>query len=404
MGAVMSSVPSDPDTEVIIESTANGIGNEFHHLWQRAMSGASEWIPFFFGWWEHPEYVLDIENPGAFESSLTDYERDIRQQYNLTNRQLAWRRWKIANELSGDEELFKQEFPGNPEEAFLTSGRPRFDHKALARMPLMRDCMEGGLELLELGGGHKKLTFVNRQRGELVIFRPPQPHREYVIGGDVAEGIDVDAVGGKSSGTPNPDYCVAQVVDRDSGEQVARMRARFTPGEFGRQLYMLGAYYHWAQIVVEANGPGLACIDSLCAEQLSGTPGYPKNLLYHRIEQTDQDPNLRSDRVGYKTTPVTRPQLINLIDEATRTLAYTIHDPITLSEFMTFVIKANGRAEHQTRCHDDCVISSGLGLIGIQQMPRREPPKLLPTAQTQIDNYLRGDYDREDSTERRRRF
>jgi hypothetical protein len=39
-GNVMAAVPDDPDTEVIIESTADGLGDEFHKMWLRAQSGS----------------------------------------------------------------------------------------------------------------------------------------------------------------------------------------------------------------------------------------------------------------------------------------------------------------------------------------------------------------------------
>ena len=395
--AVMSGVPDDNDTEVFVESTANGLGNEFHSMWQRAVSGESEWVAFFFAWWEHPEYVRALSMSAAmFEVSLTEYEKDLRQQYRLTHEQLNWRRWKIANDLNGDEEGFKQEFPSCAEEAFLASGRPRFDHKSLARMPIIDDAIEGGLEMLELSVNQKRITFVPRQRGELVIYRKPSEQKEYVVGGDVAEGIDAADGFGKA----DPDYCFAQVLDRDTGEQVARMRARFTPGEFGRQLYLLGLYFYWAQIVVEANGVGLATVDSLINLH------YPKNLLYHRFESAGGDPEVRADLIGYKTTPVTRPQLISGVDEGLRSMAVILHDPVTKSECLTFVIKPNGRAEAQKQCHDDGVISLGLAIVGIQQMPRRAKTPILPGAERRgVENYRKNrDGDSSDSSLRGQRL
>lgn len=380
MASVMSAVPSDPDTEVIVESTADGVGDEFHLMWQRAVAGESEWVPFFFAWHEHPEYVWQVDAPAAFQSTLTIEERKLKQLYNLSLEQLAWRRWKIRTDLNGDEELFKQEYPSCPEEAFLSSGRPRFDLKAVARMPIIRDGLEGGLEMEEYSG-RKRLIFLPRERGELVIYRKPEKNREYVGGADSSEGIDVNAIGGKSKGTANPDFAVAQILDRDTGEQVARLRARFTPAEFGWQLFLLGVYYHWAQLVIEANGPGLATIDALRTHQ------YPADLLYHRIRTPDQDPAQRADLVGFKTTPVTRPQLISLLDEAIRSAAVLVHDPVSLDELRTFVIKADGRAEHQYGCHDDTVIGLGLACIGITQMPRKKTPQLLPDERKQLNNY-----------------
>jgi hypothetical protein len=377
MASAMGAMPDDPDTEAIIESSPNGVGNEFHQMWEKAVAGESEWIPFFFAWWEHPEYTraLDVA-PDAFQRSLTSEEREMMALYGLTLEQLNWRRWCIRNRLNGDESLFRQEYPSCPEEAFLTSGRPRFDYKALQRMPVVRDAIEGGLEMEELGG-RKRLMFLPRERGEIVVFRKPQENREYVIGADVAEGIDV----ADGRGEAKPDYSVAQVLDRDTGEQVARFRARVQAAEFGWQLFMLGVYFNWAQIVPEANGPGLACIDELLRQS------YPADLIYHRIRTADQDPRERADLIGWKTTAVTRPQLISLLDSAIREAAIIIRDPITVQECRTFVIKPNGKAEHQDSCHDDTVIALALGVVGIAQMPRKRVPALKPDSRMQVKNY-----------------
>src|SRR5579883_3158621 len=62
MAAVMSAVPKDPDTMVIIPSTANGLGNAFHRMCQEAQdpTSRSEWLFVFFAWWEHPLNVMPL--------------------------------------------------------------------------------------------------------------------------------------------------------------------------------------------------------------------------------------------------------------------------------------------------------------------------------------------------------
>src|SRR5262249_51565784 len=73
MTGLMQTVPHDPDTMVVIESTANGVGGDFYARWQEASdpSSDSEWIAVFFAWWEHPEYTLPVADPSAFQASLT---------------------------------------------------------------------------------------------------------------------------------------------------------------------------------------------------------------------------------------------------------------------------------------------------------------------------------------------
>ena len=116
---VMQSVPNDPGTEVIQESTANGLGNYFHTQWQKAETGDSEFIAVFVPWFWQDEYSLTV--PGF---NTTPEEAEYGSAYNLTVNQLAWRRNKI-DEL-GSEWLFKQEYPANPSEAFQVSGTDRY--------------------------------------------------------------------------------------------------------------------------------------------------------------------------------------------------------------------------------------------------------------------------------------
>ncbi len=114
---VLQAVPDQPDTEVILESTANGIGNLYHRMWQDAEAGMSEYIAVFVPWFWQDEYRKPV--PEGFR--LTPEESDYQTAYSLDTAQMVWRRAKIA-ELNGDENLFRKEYPATPAEAFQTSG------------------------------------------------------------------------------------------------------------------------------------------------------------------------------------------------------------------------------------------------------------------------------------------
>jgi hypothetical protein len=47
-------VSAGKDTKVIITSTANGIGNIFHKIWEGAQQGTNEFTPFRVDWWDVP--------------------------------------------------------------------------------------------------------------------------------------------------------------------------------------------------------------------------------------------------------------------------------------------------------------------------------------------------------------
>ncbi len=89
---ILQAVPDAPDTEVILESTANGIGNYFHQQWQAAEAGESEFLAIFVPWFWQPEYRKPV--PEGF--ARTEEEETLARLYGLDDEQLQFRRFKIA--------------------------------------------------------------------------------------------------------------------------------------------------------------------------------------------------------------------------------------------------------------------------------------------------------------------
>jgi len=120
---ILQAVPDAKDTEVILESTANGLGNYYHQQWKEAEAGQSEYQAIFVPWFWQDEYSKHI--PETLEFIRTSEEIDLVEKYEVTDEQLYWRRLKIK-ELSADgmsgEKAFKQEYPMNSAEAFQSSG------------------------------------------------------------------------------------------------------------------------------------------------------------------------------------------------------------------------------------------------------------------------------------------
>ena len=50
LAGLFQGIPDAPGTEVILESTANGISGEFYRLWKTAEKGENEYIPIFIPW------------------------------------------------------------------------------------------------------------------------------------------------------------------------------------------------------------------------------------------------------------------------------------------------------------------------------------------------------------------
>jgi hypothetical protein len=362
MTGLMQSVPDDSGTTVIVESTANGIGGPFYDLWQRANDPQEkgEWEPLFFAWFEHPEYTRQLDMPrDTFQRSLDDEERFLHQRFLVQFEQLNWRRWAIKNKCENSVDRFHQEYPATPEEAFLVSGRPVFDSKALARMPIDREPFRGRLAVTDTYP-EKQIILERADNGELEVFRRPERGRAYAIGIDTARGIDVG--GGAKS---DPDYSVAQVIDIDSGEQVASMALRISPLQWASMLAVLGKWYNHAWLVPEANENGLSVIERLC--QI-----YPVTMIYRRKPTPDRRDSPKLDELGWWTDTRSRPHLVATLEGALREGSVIVRKARTLQECRTFVYKENGRTEHQDGCHDDEVISLGLAVIGMTTAPRNE--------------------------------
>jgi hypothetical protein len=356
MTGLMQRIPNSPDSGLIVESTANGMGGDFYDLCQLAMDPrrSTGWAFVFFGWWEHPEYRLTPE-PGF---KLTREELVELQKYNLHVDQIAWRRRQIETACEGKIERFRQEFPGNPQEAFQSSGRTIFDMAAVARMPQIQGAPRGRLEVVEVGI-EKRVQFLQSEdgRGELVVYQMPRKGGRYLIGIDHAEGIDPNARKGAGAGGSDPDYSSATVLDADTGEEMAKLKERYEPAPWGERVYWLGRFYQNAFLVPEQKAVGKAVIGELLRL------GYPLELIYSRQRDPSDRRSPLLQELGYDTNSVFRPVLIAGLDNALRFGAVQIHDPETLMQCRQFVHKPNGREEGIG--HDDDVFGLALAVEGL---------------------------------------
>jgi hypothetical protein len=112
--ALMQTVPDRDNTEVVLETTANGY-NDFYKLWRKAESGGSEFKAVFLPWSIDSEYRARVPDDFA----MTDEEAELAELHGLDAAQLCWRRNKIS-QLSS-EELFCQEYPLTADEAFIAA-------------------------------------------------------------------------------------------------------------------------------------------------------------------------------------------------------------------------------------------------------------------------------------------
>src|SRR5262249_42538785 len=97
---------------------------------------------------------------------------------------------------------------------------------------------------------------------------------------------------------------------------------------------------------------------------------YPLHMIYQR-RADDTRTEERQDKLGFKTTTVSRPRLISTFERVLYERSIHLHHRQTIRECQTFVIK-DGRVEADKHCHDDLVFGAMLAVEGMLTAPPRE--------------------------------
>lgn len=288
---------SEVGGRVILLSTANGVGNIFYEIWQGSQNGAGVGKSF----------------TGIFHAWSAGMDRS-QEWYDAKKEELP--DWQLA-----------QEYPDNPEEAFLRSGRPIFDLDALrALTPIkparghLRDT-EDGLEFLEDGG-------------PLRVWQRPEPKHLYVIGADVSEGLK------------HGDYSSAHVIDARTKQVVAHWHGLADLDQYGDILFQLGQWYGKALLGVEMNGPGLVPLKRL--QEVKYPNLFRARTETHRMAQ-------QTEKMGWLTNQNTKPMAVHELNGAIRDGGIHLFCEETQAELLTYVREDSGKMNGSP--HDDRVMS-----------------------------------------------
>lgn len=352
MVGLNQSVPYKHGTIIILESTANGVGNWFHEEWQRAVQGSSQFVPLFFPWFLHEEY--SFPNTTLTHRELVKEERELQAKYNLTLGQLAWRRHTIMNDCLGDPEMFKQEYPCTPNEAFLATGRNVFP---LERLDEHTEIERGVRGMLINDNG--KIKFVRDATGPLTIFKAPGRDpvlSKYVVAGDPTK-------------TTYGDEACIQVINRFTFEQVAVFHQHLDAVPFAHEIMKLGFFYNTAMINTEIEGPGYATIGVILDN------GYP-DVWMHRW--SDKAPGKVSQSYGWSTNYQRKHWAIEKVKFLlAQKGGLTIHDQQTHDEMENFTYLENGEmGPASDRLNDDSVMALAIAVVSTlteAQLPHEEP-------------------------------
>jgi hypothetical protein len=268
---------ADVGGRVIALSTANGEGNLFHKLWVGAETGNNRFKHMFHPWWAN----------GRDQSWYDEKKVDLPE-------------WQLA-----------QEYPDNPEDAFLKSGRPVFSLEVLRAIEPVPPIKRGFLEK------YRSWSFVEQLDAPLRLWSFPEKDGRYVIGADPAQGME------------HGDYSSAHVINARTGEVCAHWHGRIDPDLFGSEVLLpLGHWYCDALIGVESNNHGLTTLKALHRGRYH--PLYmQRSPRYKRSVPTDI--------LGWRTSSITKPIAMDELNKALRDGTIKLWDVDTIAELRTYV-------------------------------------------------------------------
>ena len=350
--SMMQAVPEDPSSLIVIESTANGVGNLYHELWVKARQGANQFVAIFSPWFDEPDYRrktdLTIED-------LTSEELERMERYKIDIEQVAWYRHRLENRLNGDLDKMRQEFPENEEEAFLYSGRHVYDPEGLKHYGSLIPPAEGAPELppqveIEKGEQPSKPNIRVIHRGRLRIYRKPERRHRYIIGIDPSEG--------DSGGDLSP--CV--ITNRHTLDVDAAWVGRTPPEQLAEHACTLGWYYNEALANPEANNHGHTLIYTM---QMLGY----RNFFY-RKSNPDGITGKPTDKIGWDTKEQTRAFLFNCTREYVYRRIGRLPDPDLIHQLNVIRYdEKTGKPDHPKGEFMDVVVAWGLTLVAHKDFP-----------------------------------
>lgn len=342
------------------ETTGNGF-NEFYDEYIEAYNNPSpgeyDYKAYFYPWFINEEYSIDgeLENITEYEKWLREFAKEKYSQ-DLTDGQLLWRRWKIKQlkaqsgvaGLSG-EQLFKQEYPANVQEAFQSGAGNVFDAEKIDSItPADPIDYESGVQQINA------MTVTAEQKDDLLGRFKRLDYREFKIWNLPEAGVNY-FVGVDPSDGEGSDFGAISVWSEDY-RKVAEYYGKLRPDELSEFAVDACEFYNHAYLGIENN---------MLTTILFASKIYDNYYFEVRI---DEKTLKKTKKLGWNTNSKTRDVMIDdfliLFDEGN----LTINSLRTFSEMRTFVKKDNGKREHADGKWDDMLFGD---FIAVQMIKRR---------------------------------
>jgi hypothetical protein len=272
-------------SRIIVASTPNGKGNLFHRLYSEAEKGQNGFNALRIEW---------NEIPGRDEE---------------------WKKKQIK--ALGSYESFMQEF-GNE---FLDNGQSSLDEELFDR--LRQDCQEP-IEVLK--------------EGTYKIWENYDPEKVYCIGGDVSEGVGLDA-------------SVLEIFDITNPTNIVQVAEYYNnqigPSEFTNVVNEIAQHWGSPLLLVERNNQGTGVCDRLANEFT-----YQNLVSWGAKEAHKNKQNGMLSHINTKYKAV-----LNMRYFVNEAQSVTFRSLDCLKEFKNFVRYPNGSWKAKSGEHDDRVMA-----------------------------------------------
>ena len=312
IASISSSIPLVPYSVIVMESTAQGVGDYFHTEYENAKKGESDKTPIFIPWYDIEMYQTPVDDYKRLISSFTDYEWYLWES-GATLEAIEWYRNK--RKTFQDAQHMMSEFPSDDVEAFANTGERVFDRYAIHRMrenakpPCWRGELQSDTHSITGKDSLRELSFKEDTTGSLKVWE--KPDTELDISNRYIVSVDI---GGRSH---SADWSVISVIDRywtmygGKPEIVASWRGHIDHDILAWKATQIALWYNTALLVFESNTLETEASDQGDAEYILDLVAASYENLYARQSPPSQIKEGAPARWGFHTNRTTKSMVIN---------------------------------------------------------------------------------------------
>jgi len=396
--SVAGGIANLPLTMIVSESTPRGSGNFFAQEYNRAKSGDSAYEAVFISPAHNPYDIVEVKNKKGFARWIIENKNRRDNPEEIFGHKgkkcrvsgiYIYRMWELGSslenimwyllkhlELSRHSDM-ASEAPIDDIEAFSNTDALAFDMYDIEELEKkgVKDPIMVGDIYSDYTMGKDVLAnykFEEKATGTMKLWAKPNPVKmtdQYIV---------VVDIGGKWK---KADWSVIRVLDRTNlaygGEEetVLMWHGHIPHDHLAWKAVQVAMWFNDALLVFESNtletkdkNRDVEEGDQL--EYILDIIGRVYRNLFKRKSKKSEDVKKRggSWKFGFHTNRETKPQIVQVLDDAIRNKNYVEHDAGTIGEYKTYE-RIEGVYAAMPGCKDDRLMTGGIALL-ISRMPK----------------------------------